>query len=97
MHYSGIRTGAPEVLARLDGGQAVDPAEYYFRIAIRFETGAADAGLDEPGPRASASASGRRAGRPTTSTRCREAQRRPASCRFSSRLSTRTTGQSIRK
>jgi hypothetical protein len=38
MHYSGIRTGAPEVLARLNGGQAVDPSEYYFRIAIRFET-----------------------------------------------------------
>lgn len=42
MHYSGIRTGTPEVLARLNSGQAVDPAEYYFRIAIRFETGAAD-------------------------------------------------------
>lgn len=39
MHYSGIRTGAPEVLARLGRGEAVDPAEYYFRIAIRFETG----------------------------------------------------------
>lgn len=42
MHYSGIRTGAPDVLARLNSGQAVDPADYYFRIAIRFETGAAD-------------------------------------------------------
>jgi hypothetical protein len=42
LNYSGIRTGAPEVLARLNGGQAVDPSEYYFRIAIRFETGAAD-------------------------------------------------------
>ena len=42
MHYSGIRTGTPELLARLNSGQAVDPAEYYFRIAIRFETGAAD-------------------------------------------------------
>ena len=40
MHYSGIRTGTPEVLARLNAGQAVDPAEYYFRTAIRFETGA---------------------------------------------------------
>jgi hypothetical protein len=40
MHYSGIRTGAPEVLARLNGGQPVDPSEYYFRIAARFETGA---------------------------------------------------------
>lgn len=42
MHYSGIRTGAPEVLARLNSGQTVDPADYYFRIAIRFETGAPD-------------------------------------------------------
>ncbi|CAH0245702.1 DUF3237 domain-containing protein [Roseomonas sp. CECT 9278] len=42
MHYTGIRTGAPEVLARLNGGQPVDPADYYFRVAIRFETGATD-------------------------------------------------------
>ena len=41
MHYSGIRTAKPEVLARLNAGEAVDPAEYYFRTAIRFETGAA--------------------------------------------------------
>ncbi|MBP0464999.1 DUF3237 domain-containing protein [Roseomonas sp. PWR1] len=42
MHYTGIRTGTPEVLARLNGGQAVDPSEYYFRTAVRFETGAAE-------------------------------------------------------
>jgi hypothetical protein len=42
MHYSGIRTGTPEVLARLNAGQAVDPSDYYFRIAVRFETGAPD-------------------------------------------------------
>ena len=42
MSYSGIRTGAPEVLAKLNAGQAVDPADYYFRTAIRFETGAPD-------------------------------------------------------
>ena len=41
MHYSGIRTGSAEVLARLNAGEAVDPADYYFRTAIRFETGAA--------------------------------------------------------
>ena len=41
MHYSGIRTGEAPVLARLNAGEAVDPAEYYFRTAIRFETGAA--------------------------------------------------------
>ena len=42
MHYTGIRTGSAEVLARLNGGQSVDPSEYYFRTAVRFETGAAD-------------------------------------------------------
>jgi len=40
MHYTGVRTGTPEVLARLNGGQAVGPSEYYFRTAVRFETGA---------------------------------------------------------
>lgn len=38
MNYSGIRHGSPEVLARLGRGEAVDPSDYYFRIAIRFET-----------------------------------------------------------
>ncbi len=42
MHYTGIRTGAPEVLKRLNAGEAVDPSEYYFRTAVRFETGAPD-------------------------------------------------------
>ncbi len=42
VHYTGIRTGAPEVLARMNAGEAVDPSEYYFRTAMRFETGAAD-------------------------------------------------------
>ena len=42
MHYTGVRTGTPEVLARLNGGQAVDPSEYSFRTAVRFETGAAE-------------------------------------------------------
>lgn len=40
VHYTGVRTGAPEVLARLNAGQVVDPGEYYFRTAVRFETGA---------------------------------------------------------
>ena len=39
MHYSGIRTGAPEALARLGRGETVDPSEYYFRTAVRFEAG----------------------------------------------------------
>ena len=39
VQYSGIRTGAPEVLARLGQGEPVPPSDYYFRVAIRFETG----------------------------------------------------------
>jgi hypothetical protein len=38
MHYSGVRHGSAEVLAKLGRGEAVDPGEYYFRIAVRFET-----------------------------------------------------------
>ncbi len=40
MMYRGLRHGPPEVLARLGRGEPVDPAEYYFRIAPHFETGA---------------------------------------------------------
>ena len=40
MTYRGIRQGAPDVIARLEKGEAVDPAEYYFRIAPLFETAA---------------------------------------------------------
>ncbi|WP_234385980.1 DUF3237 domain-containing protein [Streptomyces lydicus] len=36
---SGVRHGKPEVLRRLATGEAVDPAEYYFRLFCRFETG----------------------------------------------------------
>jgi hypothetical protein len=36
----GIRHGPPEVLARLAAGEPVDPAAYYFRTAMRFETSA---------------------------------------------------------
>jgi hypothetical protein len=38
----GVRHGPPDVLRRLADGQPVDPAEYYFRVAIQYETGAAD-------------------------------------------------------
>lgn len=38
---SGMRHGAPEVLQRLADGAPVDPAEYFFRTFIRFQTGAA--------------------------------------------------------
>ena len=34
----GLRTGPPDVLARLGRGEDVDPALYYFRTAMRFET-----------------------------------------------------------
>ena len=38
----GLRHGPPEVLARLARGEAVDPASYFFRTFMRFETGAAE-------------------------------------------------------
>ena len=36
----GLRHGPPEVIAALGRGEAIDPALYYFRTALRFETGA---------------------------------------------------------
>ena len=36
----GVRSGPPEVLARIARGEAVDPASYYFRTVPQFETGA---------------------------------------------------------
>jgi Protein of unknown function (DUF3237) len=42
MTYRGIRQGAPDVIARLEKGEAVDPVDYYFRIAPLFETAASD-------------------------------------------------------
>jgi Protein of unknown function (DUF3237) len=38
----GIRHGSPEVLARLAGGEDVDPGEYTFRAATQIETAARD-------------------------------------------------------
>ena len=38
MHYTGIRCGPPEVMARIAAGEAVDPAEYYHRNTPYFET-----------------------------------------------------------
>ena len=34
----GLRHGPPDVMARLARGEATDPALYYFRTAMRFET-----------------------------------------------------------
>jgi hypothetical protein len=42
MAYKGIRTGAPEILKRVDAGEAVDPSTYYFRIMVSFETASAN-------------------------------------------------------
>ena len=38
MTYQGLRHGAADVLQRIDRGERVDPASYYFRINPRFET-----------------------------------------------------------
>jgi len=35
----GLRHGPPEVMLRLARGEAVDPAEYFFRTLMRFQTG----------------------------------------------------------
>jgi len=40
----GLRHGPPEVMARLARGENIDPALYYFRTAMRFET--ADPAVD---------------------------------------------------
>jgi hypothetical protein len=41
MTYRGLRHGPAEVMARLNRGEAVDPAQYYFRTTPVFETAAA--------------------------------------------------------
>ena len=38
MTYRGLRHGASDVLQRIDRGERVDPASYYFRINPVFET-----------------------------------------------------------
>jgi hypothetical protein len=38
----GLRHGPPEALARLARGEDVDPASYFFRTFMRFETGDAE-------------------------------------------------------
>jgi hypothetical protein len=44
VHSRGLRHGPADVLTRLAAGEPVDPAAYYFRTALRFET--ADRTLD---------------------------------------------------
>ena len=38
MTYRGIRYGPPDVMARIEKGEAVDPTSYYFRLNPLFET-----------------------------------------------------------
>ena len=38
MTYQAFRAGPPEVLEKLDRGEAVDPGTYYFRMIPLFET-----------------------------------------------------------
>ena len=40
LHARGIRTGSPEVLARLGRGEDVDPRDYVFRTTVSIETAA---------------------------------------------------------
>ncbi len=40
----GVRHGPPEVLARIAAGELVDPAEYYFRVSIRYEVAESEYG-----------------------------------------------------
>jgi hypothetical protein len=41
MTYRGLRHGPPDVVARIEKGEVVDPASYYFRTNPLFETAAA--------------------------------------------------------
>jgi hypothetical protein len=40
----GVRHGSQEVLARIAAGEVVDPAEYYFRVSVRYETSESEYG-----------------------------------------------------
>ncbi len=38
--YRGLRHGPADVIQRMERGEPVDPADYYFRTMVRFETAA---------------------------------------------------------
>jgi hypothetical protein len=40
MTYQGVRHGPPDVMAKIDSGEVVDPRSYYFRINPLFQTSA---------------------------------------------------------
>jgi Protein of unknown function (DUF3237) len=41
MTYQAVRCGPPDIMEKLDKGEVVDPASYYFRMNPLFETSAA--------------------------------------------------------
>jgi len=40
MTYRGMRNGPPEIMDRVNRGEKVDAASYYFRTSVAFETAA---------------------------------------------------------
>jgi hypothetical protein len=44
MTYTALRAGPPEVIAKIEKGEPVDPSSYYFRMNPVFETGSAKYG-----------------------------------------------------
>ena len=44
MTYHCLRAGSAEIFAKLDRGEAIDPATYYFRFTALFETSAPEYG-----------------------------------------------------
>jgi Protein of unknown function (DUF3237) len=40
MTYRGLRHGPADIMAKVNGGEFVDPALYYFRTSVIFETAA---------------------------------------------------------
>jgi Protein of unknown function (DUF3237) len=42
MTYRGMRHGPTDVIQRMERGEAIDPAAYYFRISPMFETASAN-------------------------------------------------------
>jgi len=40
MMYQGVRHGPADIIARLEGGETVDPKSYYFRTTTSFQTSA---------------------------------------------------------
>jgi hypothetical protein len=40
MTYQGVRHGPPDIIAKIDRGEVVDPDSYYFRINPMFQTSA---------------------------------------------------------